>query len=466
MRQMRCNKVSWKHLNACSAVMILAVLPILLFAQGTRLEMPKNKYAVEDDVKLGREAAVQAEREFPLLRDEEIESYVRQVGDRIVSAIPAEFRQPKFHYSFKVVNAGEINAFALPGGPMFVNRGMIEAAKTEGEMAGVMGHEISHVVLRHATAQATEAQKFQIGSILGQIAGGVIGGGLGDIIGMGSQIGFGAGALKYSRKYESQADILGAQLIARIGYDPRDLANMFRTIQEQGGRGGPEWLSSHPDPGKRYERIDQEARLLRVDASRTRDTAAFRRVQQRQRAMPAPPKGRQPGQGQRAPSGEDTYSGRVEPPSSSYRQVQTNRVQLGVPDNWREFRGESSVTYVPEGAYGERGLTHGILFGTEQAASSNLRQATQQYLESLQQGNPYLRQQSDSQGARIGGRSGLATRLAGRSPVTGRTEVVTVLTSSLGNGELFYFSSIVPQEESRNYDPVFQRILNSLRFAR
>jgi hypothetical protein len=89
-----------------------------------------------------------------------------------------------------------------------------------------------------------------------------------------------------------------------------------------------------------------------------------------------------------------TYSGRVEPPSSSYRQVQTNRVQLGVPDNWREFRAETSVTYVPEGAYGEKGLTHGILFGTEQAASSNLRQATQQYLESLLQGNPYLRQQT------------------------------------------------------------------------
>jgi beta-barrel assembly-enhancing protease len=458
--------MSWRQWTAGLAVLLLTVLPAILMAQGTRLEMPKNKYNVEDDVKLGRQAAAQAEKEFPLLRDEEIESYVNDVGQRIVSAIPAEFRQPQFHYTFRVVNAGEINAFALPGGPMFVNRGMIEAAKTEGEMAGVMGHEISHVVLRHATAQATEAQKFQIGSILGQIAGGVIGGGLGDIIGMGSQIGFGAGALKYSRKYESQADILGAQLIARIGYDPRDLANMFRTIQEQGGRGAPEWLSSHPDPGKRYERIEQEARLLRVDSSRTRDTAAFRRIQQRLRAMPAPPKARQPGQSPNRPPSDDIYSGRVEPPSSSYRQVQTNRVQLGVPDNWREFRGETSLTYVPEGAYGERGLTHGVLFGTERVASSNLRQATQQYLESLLQGNPHLRQQSSSQNARIGGRSGLATRLAGRSPVTGRTEVVTVLTSSLGNGELFYFASVVPEEERQNYDPVFQRTLNSLRFTR
>src|SRR5262245_31061205 len=249
MSEIRDHKAGWKYLKRSYQTIVFITLSGLLFAQGTRIEMPKNKYSVQDDVKLGREAAAQAERQFPLLRDSEIESYVNDVGQRIVSAIPAEFRQPQFHYTFQVVHAGEINAFALPGGPMFVNRGMIEAAKTEGEMAGVMGHEISHVVLRHATAQATEAQKFQIGSILGQIAGGVIGGGLGDIIGMGSQIGFGAGALKYSRKYESQADILGAQLIARIGYDPRDLANMFRTIQGQGGRGGPEWLSSHPDPG-------------------------------------------------------------------------------------------------------------------------------------------------------------------------------------------------------------------------
>ncbi len=180
MSEIRCNHVSWRLWAVGFGVILLVVLPaVMLIAQGTRLEMPKNKYAVEDDVKLGREAAAQAEKEFPLLRDEEIESYVNQVGQRIVSAIPAEFRQPQFRYTFRVVNAGEINAFALPGGPMFVNRGMIEAAKTEGEMAGVMGHEITHVVLRHATAQATEAQKFQIGSILGQIAGGVIGGGLG-----------------------------------------------------------------------------------------------------------------------------------------------------------------------------------------------------------------------------------------------------------------------------------------------
>ena len=138
---------------------------------------------------------------------------------------------------------------------------MIEAAKTEGEMAGVMAHEISHVALRHGTAQATKGQKFQIGAIAGQILGAIIGGAAGSVIAQGSQFGLGAYFLKYGREYERQADLLGAQILARAGYDPREMANMFKTIQEQGGRSGPEWLSSHPDPGNRYNAIIKEAAI-------------------------------------------------------------------------------------------------------------------------------------------------------------------------------------------------------------
>ena len=143
MNRMSLQNSSWIYLIRSFRAIVFAALPGLLCAQGTRLEMPKNKYAVEDDVKLGREAAAQAEKEFPLLRDSEIESYVNDVGQRIVSAIPAEFRQSQFRYTFKVVNAGEINAFALPGGPMFVNRGMIELVKVSNMLVGenLRGHE-------------------------------------------------------------------------------------------------------------------------------------------------------------------------------------------------------------------------------------------------------------------------------------------------------------------------------------
>ena len=140
-----------------SALMMwsLVILPLAAVSQ-TRITMPKNKYKVQDDVKLGRDASREVARQFPLLNDNQTERYVESVGERLVAAIPAAFQQPAFDYQFDVVNARDINAFALPGGPMYVNRGMIEAAKNEGEMAGVMAHEISHVALRHATAQATK----------------------------------------------------------------------------------------------------------------------------------------------------------------------------------------------------------------------------------------------------------------------------------------------------------------------
>src|SRR4029077_13634667 len=106
----------------------------------------------------------------------------------------------------------EINAFALPGGPMFVNRGMIEAAHTEGAVAGVMAHELSHVLLRHGTAQAAKATKYEIGQVAGAVFGAIIGGGWGQVISQGTQFGLGTAFLRFGREYERQADLEGAQI--------------------------------------------------------------------------------------------------------------------------------------------------------------------------------------------------------------------------------------------------------------
>ena len=233
------------------AMVCLLMTSTIALSQGTKISAPKNRYSVADDVTLGKEAASEIARELPLLPENgEVDSYVERVGLNLAAAIPDDFRHPEFQYDFDVVNARDINAFALPGGPMFVNRGMIEAAKSEGEMAGVMAHEISHVALRHGTAQATKTQSpgVQLGALGGAILGAIIGGNAGDILSQGAQLGLGAYLLKYSREYETQADILGTQILARAGYDPMDLARMFQTIEQQGGSQGPEWLSSHPNP--------------------------------------------------------------------------------------------------------------------------------------------------------------------------------------------------------------------------
>ena len=134
---------------------------------------------------------------------------------------------------------------------MYVNRGMIEAARNEGEMAGVMAHELSHVALRHGTAQASKAQKYGLlAGILG-IGGAILGGPAGAAAQIAGQ-GVGVYFLKFSREYETEADILGAQIMARAGYDPMDLASMFQTIERQGGGSSGGFLSSHPSPANRY----------------------------------------------------------------------------------------------------------------------------------------------------------------------------------------------------------------------
>ena len=254
----------------------------------TVITPPNNKYTAAEDVQLGREAAAEVEKQLPMLSDAAIATYVETIGRRLAGAIPAELRHTEFRYTFQVVNVREINAFALPGGPMYLNRGMIAAAQTEAEMAGVMAHELSHVALRHGTAQTTKATKYEIGTLLGAVIGFIIGGPVGGAVAQGAQFGLGTAFLRFGREFEKQADLLGARIMADAGYDPIAMATMFKTIEAQDGAGGPEWLSSHPNPGARSEHITREAALLTVRDA-VRDTRGFTTVQTRlARMTPAP----------------------------------------------------------------------------------------------------------------------------------------------------------------------------------
>ena len=468
-RMMARRSVAWLTL------LTLLVMPLSLVAQ-TQIKYHNNKFSVQDDIKLGRQAAQEAEQQFPLLRDENARAYVERVGQRLVRAIPAEFQHPEFRYYFKIVNASDINAFALPGGPMYVNRGMIEAARNEGEMAGVMAHELSHVALRHGTAQATKAQKYSTLAGIAGIAGAVLGGpGLGQL----AQAPFAVYLLKFSREYETEADVLGAQIMARAGYDPRDLANMFQTIERTSGGGGG-FLSDHPSPKDRYARINQEAALLRVTTPVT-DTKDFARVQERLRGYPRAGTMAQIQQsGQRYPAeggGGGQGSGQVEnrPPSGQVEypstrlqnyQILNGNVQVSVPSNWREIGESSSVWFAPEGAYGEYNgqavFTHGVNFGVAQTNNRNLQQATDEFVNGLTQGNSDLRVNSGYQRTTLGGRTAIWTSLTNRNEATGRSENIRLITTQLSNGELFYMIAVAPQNE-RNFETAFQSVSSSVR---
>jgi Zn-dependent protease with chaperone function len=455
-----------------SWLMALAIMtmPLSAFAQ-TRISYHSNKYSPGDDVKLGRQAAAEAEQQLPILRDSDANAYLERVGQRLVAAIPQEFQHPEFNYYFRLVDARDINAFALPGGPMYVNRGTIEVAHNEGELAGVMAHELSHVALRHGTAQATKAQKYGLLAGIAGIAGAILAGPSAGQIG---QAAVGAYFLKFSREYETEADVLGAQMMARAGYDPRDLANMFKTIEQQsGGSGGPTFLSDHPSPANRYARINQEAQMLRV-SNRVQNDGDFERVQARLRGMPRARSMQEIAQGGRTSGTNNSYpegnisTSRVAYPSGRYRAYTEGQLfRVSVPDNWRELPGNNDVWFAPEGAYGSvqntAVFTHGVNFGMAQAQSNNLQQATDAYVAQLIQGSRNMRQQGGYQRGTIDRHNALALTLSNANEATGRTEVVTIYTTLLRNGTLFYMIAVAPQEEYRNYQAAFTNILRSVK---
>lgn len=442
-----------------------------LFAAQTVITPPENKYTPAQDVELGRQAATEARRQLPVLHDDAVTSYVEDVGRRLVSAIPPEVRHPEFHYTFEVVNVREINAFALPGGPMFVNRGMIEAAHAEGEVAGVMAHELSHVVLRHGTAQATKATPYEVGQVAGAILGAIVGGTWGRVISQGTQFGIGTAFLRFSREFEKQADLEGSHIMARAGYDPSDMANMFKTIEKQGGSGGPQWLSDHPDPGNRVEYITAEARSLRVE-SPVRDTRAFESVQARLKKMsPAPTTEEATRNAQNRPvatAGDNRPpTGRVEPPASSFRTYEEGNVfRVSVPANWRELQGSNAVTFAPDGAYGaangQNVFTHGIEIGLSRNESHDLQSATNELLNSLAQGNPRLSRASGYDRINVDGRAGLRTTLSNVSEATGSRETIQIYTTQLPDGTLLYAIGVAPSDAFSAYRGVFDKVVESL----
>ncbi|HZS07400.1 MAG TPA: M48 family metallopeptidase [Blastocatellia bacterium] len=265
--------------------LLLMVWPLPGFGQ-TEVKPGFNLFSPQQDIEIGRQSAAQAEKQLPILKEKSVADYLSRLGRRLAAQAPGE----RYPYTFKVVNASEINAFALPGGPIYVNRGAIEAAQCEAELAGVIAHEIAHVALRHGTHQASKAYLAQAG--LG-ILGGVMGrGAAGRIIGAVGGPGLNTLFLKYGRDAETQADVVGAQIMARAGYDPRQLAHYFEALQREAGRDPSKlerFLSDHPSPADRTQRIEQEAALLHYQGA-AREVGGFDKVQRLLRKMPKAPR--------------------------------------------------------------------------------------------------------------------------------------------------------------------------------
>jgi Zn-dependent protease with chaperone function len=447
-----------------------------LLAQ-TVVKPPKNRYTPQQDVELGREAAAEIQRQYPVIDNAPIARYLSKLGDRLVAAAPSELKESVYEYSFTPVNLKEINAFALPGGPMFVHRGMFDAAAAEGEVVGVMAHELSHVLLRHGTANASKAQNpwLQLGQIAGAVGGAIVGGAAGSAISEGSQFGLGTLLLRYSRDFEKQADLLGAQIMARAGYDPRALARMFETIERESkssGSSGPQWMSSHPNPGNRTQYITKEASLLTVASAA--DDREFAPIRTAFASLPpamsmADLAKRQSGSGGEVAESVGTPGQPVPRPAAQYRTISGGGVfHADVPANWTTLASKSAIKVVPQNGYGQLNgqtiFSHGVEFGITRAGSRDLREATNAWLKAVAQNNPDLRLAGDQQALRISQRSAIGTPLVNPSPLGGQ-ERIGVYTTFLADGSLFYYLTIVPENDVDAFREAFQRVGQSIRLT-
>jgi predicted Zn-dependent protease len=226
---------------------------------GEPLKPGFNLFSKEQDVQLGSEAAQQVRQKYKVVNDQFLQDYIRRVGDRL--AATPEARESGFSFSFTVVVDPSVNAFALPGGPMFINTGLFRAVDNEAQLAGVMAHEMSHVILRHGTHEATKSKSVEILAALAQAAVGNRSN-LSQFASGAINLGANSLLLHYSRDAESEADALGAHLMSEAGWDPMQLAAFFDHLNRTGPQRAPQFLSDHPNPGNREQAIEAEVKTI------------------------------------------------------------------------------------------------------------------------------------------------------------------------------------------------------------
>lgn len=273
---------------AVSILVCLAALPLIALAIGELSFKPGfNLYTPQQDVALGEKTAAQIENQMPMLKDQETVSYINALGKKLASFAPNDLKI--YVWQFHVVNTNDINAFALPGGYIFVNRGTIVAAQDEAQLAGVMSHEIGHVVMRHGTHQASEKGLVEAPlSILGGLLGST-GSVAGSLLNAGVGFGINSLFLKNSRGIEAQADAVGTYILYHAGYDPHAMAQFFQILQEKYPQQTMQFFSDHPNPGNRIKNVDAEIPELGPPRHWIENTPQFEKIKKHLESLPPPP---------------------------------------------------------------------------------------------------------------------------------------------------------------------------------
>jgi hypothetical protein len=463
-------------LIACPAWMIAAV--------GNEPVLPDPGLAAPRDqqIELGQKAVAEVYKQMPVLPDDHpLTRYVRSLGQRLGSVIPQQYNWP---YQFHVVEQKEINAFALPGGPIFVNVGTILAAANEAELSGVMAHEMSHVYMQHSIKGMRKQGTTQAaGQILGGILGAVLGGAAGALANMGAQLGAGVLSMKYSRADEAQADAVGAIIMYKAGYNPMRLAEFFQKLESQDRAGGPQFLSDHPNPGNRVQAVRDEVKdwprrqyhdntsqfaQAKQDAARVPVYTAEQIAQMAKTGQIRNTSG--PGGVQTAPGPAGSVSSSEVMPSGGFQQF-NGPFSMDYPSNWQPGQDQQSgsVTIAPPAGVSQNGIAYGMVAGPFQAQNANnLDDATQQLISSLQQQNPGMRQAGNIQRITVNGVSGRSVDLLGQSPLASSDgqplqEHDWLVTLPGGEGAIVSLVFVAPEREFSRLRPTFEHMLKTFR---
>jgi Zn-dependent protease with chaperone function len=441
----------------------------------------------EQQQKLGLQAMGEVYKQMPVLPDSSpVTQYIQQLGRKLVTVVPPEHSWP---YQFHVIQQKDINAFALPGGPIFINIGTITAADNEAELAGVMAHEMSHVYMQHSAKQMPKQEWAGIVSALGGLLGGSA---IGNLARMGIQFGAGSLLMKYSRGDEAQADAVGAIIMYKAGYNPRAMAEFFQKLEQQYGNGGPQFLSDHPNPGNRVEAVDKEianwrpksylgtsdafvkakadaARVKAYSAQQIADgakTGAWAQQNQQGGSIPASVPVSGNAGGGAAGATHSNVSLRQVMPSDNFKQLRTSSFSIAYPENWQTGSDQSGVTIAPAAGVAQGAISYGVVIGTANPNANNLDDATQDLIESLQQTNRGLRQSGSPQSIQVNGLQGRSVKLTSTSPVEqdGRAQLERdwLVTVARPSGGLLYLVFIAPENDFSQLRPTYEKILDSL----
>jgi hypothetical protein len=451
------------RLTAALFLAVVALTPILARGVGKPDFKPGyNFYSPREDVQVGKENATLVDKQLPLLNDAETLKYLNGLGKRLVAFAPNN--QPEYVWQFRIVNSAEINAFALPGGYIYVNRGVFEAAENEAQLAGVIAHESGHVVMRHGTHIASQAVLAQGGmailtGILGQSD---------SVTSQLAQLGLGLGVdsllLKNSRTAETQADEVGTYILYQAGYDPHAMVQFFQIIAQKYPQRTLQFFSDHPNPQNRIKDVDAEIAQLGPPRGATTDSPEFEAAKQYLAALAPAPQHR----------GTPKIEAKKQPPplpSANLIHYDGKIFTLDYPDNWQVQRGEGGLALFPPGgmvtgAEGETAQAYGAAVSVYSPEQGNwgLIDATQELLDSMRQANPQLHVLQQT-GMNLRGDPAVSTLLQNDSPIEGQRETDHLVTVRRGDSVLA-FIFIAPAGAFESYAPTFDKILLSVDWAK